>query len=139
MKTLITALTLAAGLFTSAASAQQTQPAPVPATPEQRAERQTLMMTKRLHLTPEQVEKVKAINLKYVNDAKAMHEERKDDKNAKPGAFHDMKQQKDAELKEVLTAGQYTDYLAMEQKVIDRHKEAHEKRKAEQAAPAETK
>ncbi|MFT3886174.1 MAG: hypothetical protein QM724_12340 [Flavobacteriales bacterium] len=131
MKNLFLGLTLAAGLLTNAATAQHTA-AGGPPTPAARAERLTATMTERLQLTPEQSKKVGEINLKYADEAKALKEERKGAKGGEPGAFKDLKDQKNAELKDVLTADQYTKWIAMERQTIERRKEMHHVQKADQ-------
>lgn len=133
MKKLILGLALAAGLFTTASAQDQ---APEGRTPQERADRLTAMMTKRLELTPDQSEKVRTINLKYADQAKAVHEERKQDKGAQPGALKDMKASKDAELKQVLNPEQYTKWMEMEKQMVEKHKERREARRSnEQTAP----
>ncbi len=81
------------------------------ATPETRAKRQTDRMKEQLKLTPAQETKVEAINLKY---AKKMDEARK---NADPAIQKKnalaIQSQRENEMKGVLNATQYKEYLKM--------------------------
>jgi hypothetical protein len=79
------------------------------ASPEDRAKRQTEMMKESLSLTAAQEPKVSAINLKY---AKKMEEVRKvADTVAQRKSAQKLNQQKEGELKTVLTAAQFKSYL----------------------------
>lgn len=80
-------------------------------TPEERAEAQTLMMKENVGLSPEKVEKVRAINLKY---AKVMDPTiQGPDGPMKKGMVASNRQaQKDGELKAVLSPEEYQKYLA---------------------------
>jgi len=79
------------------------------ASPEDRAKRQTEMMKESLSLTAAQEPKVSAINLKY---AKKMEEVRKvADTAAQRKSAQKLNQQKECELKTVLTAAQFKSYL----------------------------
>ena len=79
------------------------------ASPEDRAKRQTEMMKESLSLTAVQEPKVSAINLKY---AKKLEEVRKvADTAAQRRSAQKLNQQKESELKTVLTAAQFKSYL----------------------------
>jgi len=81
------------------------------ATPEMRAQRQTDMMKEELKLTAAQEPKVADINLKY---AKKVDEARKNtDTTAVRKAVLTLQDQKNKEMKLVLNATQYKDYLKM--------------------------
>ncbi len=69
-------------------------------TPEQRAARQTVKMTETLKLNEEQTRRVKEINLRYAQQAQQMRE-------AMRAELKSMHQNKDGELKAVLTEAQY--------------------------------
>lgn len=83
-------------------------------TPEERAEAQTRMMKENLGLSDAQVEKVRAINLKY---AKVMDPtiQGSDGPMMKGRVASNRQQQKDGELKAVLSADEYRKYLASKQ------------------------
>ena len=83
-------------------------------TPEERAEAQTLMMKENLGLSDVQLEKVRAINLKY---AKVMDPtiQGPDGPMMKGRVASNHQQQKDGELKAVLSADEYQKYLASKQ------------------------
>jgi hypothetical protein len=85
-------------------------------TPEERAEAQTLMMKENLGLSDATVEKVHAINLKY---AKVMDPtiQSSDGPMKKGSEASNRQQQKDGELKAVLSADEYQKYLASKQKM----------------------
>jgi Spy/CpxP family protein refolding chaperone len=78
--------------------------------PADRAEHQTAKMTEKLGLSADQVTKVKAINLKYAEKAKANHDAAKA-KNA--DAREAMRTEHDAELSKVLTKEQAEKWKAM--------------------------
>jgi hypothetical protein len=85
-------------------------------TPEERAEAQTLMMKETLGLSDAKVEKVQAINLKY---AKVMDStiQGSDGSMMKGTVASSRQQQKDGELKAVLSADEYKKYLASKQEM----------------------
>lgn len=90
-------------------------------TPQQRAERLTKMMTRQLNLNAEQVEPVKAINLKYAE----LNEKSK-------GNRKEMKanvEAKNKELKAVLTPEQYDNYLKLEERIKEKIRERREDKK----------
>ena len=79
------------------------------ASPEDRAKHLTEMMKETLSLTAAQEPKVSAINLKY---AKKMEEVRKvADTAVQHKSMRNLNNQKDGELKAVLTADQFKSYL----------------------------
>ena len=71
--------------------------------PEQRAAKSTEWMTSELSLDEGQAEQVQAINLKYAEKVQALRGDHE--------AMQQMKEEKNAELKGVLTENQYTLYL----------------------------
>jgi hypothetical protein len=97
-------------------------------TPEQRAKAQTMLMKRKLNLSPRQTGEVSAINLKY---ARMMEPVLK----GSGGKLQKMREaksidgQKDAALRSVLSSGQFQTYLAskeeMREKVIEHLKEKH--------------
>lgn len=72
--------------------------------PVKHAEKQTAMMTEKLGLSADQAAKVKAINLKYAEKAKA--DNPTGDKAKSKEAHKAMRAEKQAEIKKVLTADQ---------------------------------
>lgn len=105
IKTLGIALLLIAVCFSSAFSQTETKES----TPEERAQQWTTWMKEQLALAPDQEAKVHAINLKYASqneDLKASTASRRD-------KFRQLKSRdndKDAELKEILTSDQFHQY-----------------------------
>jgi Spy/CpxP family protein refolding chaperone len=103
-----------ASLFVIAVSAQRPDKKST-ITAEERASRQTEMMTKQLDLTEEQQAKVKEIHLKH---SQQMADHKKQATEAKKQNRENMKTQmeaKDAELKQVLTPEQYEKWQTKKQ------------------------
>jgi periplasmic protein CpxP/Spy len=95
-------------------------------TPEERAKLRTEHMTKELALSPEQQAKVEAINLKYADQVEAVRSEREAERTAKREAAKAMHDAHDAEMKAVLTADQYTKWVAKKQEAKAKHVERRE-------------
>ncbi len=92
-------------------------------TPQERAKLRTEHMTKELALSPEQQAKVEAINLKYADQVEAVRAEREAERTAKRDAAEAMHAAHDAEMKAVLTADQYTKWVAKKQEAKAKHLE----------------
>lgn len=92
-------------------------------TPQERAKLRTEHMTKELALSPEQQAKVEAINLKYADRVEAVRAEREAERTAKRDAAEAMHAAHDAEMKAVLTADQYTKWVAKKQEAKAKHLE----------------
>jgi len=92
-------------------------------TPQERAKLRTEHMTKELELSPEQQAKVEAINLKYADRVEAVRAEREAERTAKRDAAEAMHAAHDAEMKAVLTADQYTKWVAKKQEAKAKHLE----------------
>ena len=71
------------------------------------AKKQTERMAEKLSLTNEQKAQIETINLKY---AQKSQEARQAEKEAQKAGFQQFKEEKNAELKAVLTDEQYTKY-----------------------------
>jgi protein CpxP len=95
-------------------------------TPQERAKLRTEHMTKELELSPEQQAKVEAINLKYADRVEAVRAEREAERTAKREAAEAMHAAHDAEMKAVLTADQYTKWVAKKQEAKAKHLEKRE-------------
>lgn len=114
------------------------------ATPGDRSEHLTEMMTKRLKLTDAQVPKVKEINDRFAKDMMAVREEHKDAKAAGTATkgdaqskAKDLNMKKDEELKAVLTPEQMTEWQKMEAEMKARMQQKQQaKQQAKQPAPA---
>jgi len=91
-------------------------------TPEQRANQQTAQMKKRLSLTAEQEPTVAAINLKYAQQMQSVLETGERNRQTMK-QIRDMTDSKDAELKAVFTADQYTQYETFKDEQKDRMKQ----------------
>lgn len=92
-------------------------------TPQERAKMRTEHMAKELGLSPEQQAKVEAINLKYADQVEAVRSEREAERTAKREAAKAMHDAHDAEMKAVLTAEQYTKWVAKKQEAKAKHME----------------
>ncbi len=125
-------LALCLSVFTFAEASAQTTPTDKPAkhrrehqaalTPEQQAERQTRRLTKHLSLTPDQQTAVAAINLKYAKQMQTLKNdgERSPDRRKQLG---DLRRSKEGELKQVFSAEQYKQYVALREE--NRQKRQH--------------
>lgn len=122
MKKIIAAVTLVAALVCAPTFAQEGRGGPK-ATPAERAQKLTDMMTKQLSLTAAQVPQVQAINLKYADQLNEVREQPKGEKGAKHEAVKDLVAKKDAEIKAVLTADQFTAYGKWQEEMKQRRKD----------------
>jgi len=92
-------------------------------TPEERADMYTAWIAKTVTLTDDQKTKVAAVNLKY---AKLNDEARTDDKGNRASTSKDVKandEQRDTELKGILTADQFEAYTTAKQQMEEKRKE----------------
>ncbi|MCB0557276.1 MAG: DUF4890 domain-containing protein [Phaeodactylibacter sp.] len=90
-------------------------------TPEQRAEQQTERMKSNLGLDDKQAEQVKAINMKYLEKQKEL----KGDHDA----MMKMNEEKNAELKQVLTEAQYQKQMELQKKRMEQKQGKQEMQK----------
>ncbi|MBL7955372.1 MAG: hypothetical protein JNJ91_10060 [Flavobacteriales bacterium] len=125
MKKLMIVAVLAS--MTLAAQAQEKEKR----TPQERAKARTEHMTKELALSPEQQAKVEAINLKYADQVEAVRSEREAERTAKREAAKAMHDAHDAEMKAVLTADQYTKWVAKKQEAKAKHMEKRKQMREE--------
>ena len=107
--------------------------------PEKMAEKQAAHMTEKLSLDEEQAEKVKAINLKYAELAKANQEKVKAERETMRAERQKTQEAKKAELKEVLTEEQFAEmekmHAARAEKVKMRKEGRHRGRGAHNRKP----
>lgn len=111
----LVALVAGLALFATAASAQNLEKFKN-STPEQRAAIQTEFMTAKIPLTPEQVPKVKAINLASAEKADPILKG-DDGPLVKMRALKVLDEAKDSSLRAVLTPEQFVEYLALKEKI----------------------
>src|SRR5262249_14232192 len=133
MKTSTRALTVAvvAGLLLSAPTAwgQSQMDKLKNTTPVERATVQTEMIKTKLGLSPEQAEKISAINLKYANRMEPVIK-------GSEGPFRKMRQAreineaKEGELRQVLSPDQFQKYLADREQMRERFEEKMEQKKS---------
>ena len=84
-----------------------------PPSPEDMAARQTDQMTKKLNLDEAQTAKVKEINLTYAKKMLETRENNRGDRQAMREAITPIQEEKNAELKTILTEEQYKSYEEM--------------------------
>jgi len=96
-------------------------------TPAERAKMQTVQMTKSLDLTPEQVEKVGALNAKYAEKVEQMRAERQTQreemKEGNKGAGKELHDARMTELKVILTPEQFAKMEALKEEKKAEHME----------------
>jgi hypothetical protein len=96
-------------------------------TPEQRAERITNWMNKKLTLTADQKSKIYDVNLKY---AKLNQETRANDANDKKTLHQELKtseKEREDEFKGILTAEQFQTFQTAKQELIEKREERKKK------------
>ena len=108
-------------------------------TPEQRATRQTKLMTQSLNLNADQQAKVQALNLKRITEMEALRQTQKKDGNAKPnGSGNDgkaIRENWNNELKAILTPEQFAKYESQQAEMRNRRSELHQRNR--RLAPTE--
>jgi hypothetical protein len=85
-------------------------------TPEGRAAFQTQEMKKALGLNQDQIDKVREINLKYARKIETTVDTSKGE-GGELGGMREISEEKDSEMKGVLSAEQYDKYLAMKEEM----------------------
>ena len=99
--------------------------APIPAEPRDPrliAERQTEKMTTELGLTAEQTEQVGAINRRYAERGQQLRQQAGGDRRATMQAARTLQTERNAELKAVLTAAQFTQLEKMQARERERRR-----------------
>ncbi|MCB0790330.1 MAG: hypothetical protein H6595_13730 [Flavobacteriales bacterium] len=124
-KQVITSIAMGIALIGSSVAFGQDAPPHhrhAPTDPETRAERRTQHMTDALGLTDEQAGKVKAIDLKFEERMKVMREGQAEERRT---GMRTAAQERDAELRNVLTPEQFEKLMALrEQRKAERRKGA---------------
>ena len=109
MKLLMNAFFVAIVLFTSNNMfAQDKTPQKPEQTPETMSQRHADKMKSDLNLNDEQTKKVYEVNLKYNKERQANREKRSQERKEKMAEAKKKNEQKNAELKNILTADQYS-------------------------------
>jgi periplasmic protein CpxP/Spy len=104
---------LATGAISAKAPVAYFQQGQGQGTPEERAERQTKMMTEQLALTADQTTKLKPIILARLAEQSALREKMQGgDREAMMAEFRKLNEKYNPQIKAVLTAEQYTKYEA---------------------------
>ncbi|WP_158799636.1 hypothetical protein [Pedobacter sp. L105] len=130
MKRIFLTLAIAAIAFTG--SFAQTTGSTKQPTAEQRAEKATAALQKKLTLSADQKSKVYAIELDKFKKAGALHNNSSESKKAKKGEHKEIKKATDAKLEQILTPVQKKKWDAMQEK----SKEKKAARKASKKAAA---
>ena len=107
---------LVAAMIGVFATAQAQQRPASDRTPSERAERQTAALAEALDLTEEQQSAVEKINLEYAEEMTSLREKNREVREEARAAMKEMKEKKDAELKDVLTEEQIEKYKAHREK-----------------------
>jgi len=102
LKIILTGITMLAVVFVLQAQRGQGQQT----TPEQRAEKQTTMMTEKLSLSADQAAKVKAINLKYAEKQQSKRGEAKGEREKQRSSMQQLQNERKAEINAVLNKDQ---------------------------------
>ena len=90
--------------------------------PAERAERQTAALTEALDLTEEQQASINKINQKYADEFTKLRQEDEEARKKARAAMTEMKQKKEAELKEVLTEEQIEKYQTHQEENRKEHR-----------------
>ncbi len=114
-------------VLTTAANAQEKERK----SPEERAKMQTERMTKELGLSPEQAARVEALNAKYAEEAEAYRAQMEAEREKRKQEGKARLEAHDADLKAVLTPEQYTQWMALREKQMERRKAEHQERKGD--------
>jgi hypothetical protein len=101
-------------------------------TPAERAAAQTVMMKEKLGLKPDQEPKVEAINEKYAEQMDPIIKS-SEGPLMKMGAVKRVEDQKEAELKGVLSSDQFAQFQAMKSEIRDKLVERIKEQRAQKA------
>lgn len=110
-------------LFATVVMAQPPQGGPGMMNPEEMVKRQTDEMVKELGLDAKQTEKVTAINKKYADKMGKLFQESQGNREGMREKMQALRTEKDAELKPILTAEQYTKYQELEKQRMERFRQ----------------
>lgn len=134
MKLLMNVFFVAIVLFTSNNIFAQNKSGHKPErTPETMSQRNADRMKADLNLNDEQTKKVYEVNLKYNKERQANHAKREQERSEKMATAKKKKDQKNAELKKILTADQYSKMIqnqdAKKEKMKEKRQEGKKVRK----------
>ena len=132
MKLLMNVFFVAIVLFTSNNMFAQNKSGQKPErTPESMSQRNADRMKADLNLNDEQTKKVYEVNLKYNKERQANHAKREQERSEKMAAAKKKKDQKNAELKKILTADQYSKMIQNQEANKEKMKQKREGKKGE--------
>ncbi len=109
-------------LFLSISAQTNAQPQHQKFSAEDMSEKQTEMMKKELNLSDEQTTEVSAINLKFAKKMDEQRENSSGDRESMHEEMEKMREERNAELKEVLSEKQYKTMLEKEEEMRKNHK-----------------
>lgn len=116
-------------LFAAAATAQDTaHTRPERPDPTERAARQTERLTKALDLTPEQAERVKAVNLAFAEQMESARADRDAERNAHREEMRAANAQRQEAMEAILNPEQRAKLEALHAERKDRRKGGHRRR-----------
>lgn len=121
-------------LFVFSVSAQRPDRNPK-MTPEDRASKQTEMMTKQLDLTADQQAKIQEINLKYSQQMAAQQGQAKEDRQQNMENMKAQMEAKNAEIKQVLTPEQFEKWQAKRNEMMQNRGKGAENRPEKRNEP----
>lgn len=99
---------------------------------EEMIKQQTEQMVKDLNLNADQSKKVEALNKKYGEKMAQAFQNANDDREKRREQMQKMREDKDVELKAILTADQYKKHTEIEQKRIEERRQNREQRPGNQ-------
>lgn len=114
MPTLKTGLKIIAAVLLIAPFSASAQDNMMRQTPQERAQKQTRMLTKKLNLSADQANTLNSINMSFANSMDSMMHSGADRKSIGT-ARKQMAAQKEAQLQQLFTADQYKQYQAIEE------------------------
>ena len=89
--------------------------------PKAMAERQTKLMKDSLDLSADQLTKVEGIHLKYAEEMAAAREANQGDRDAMRAKMRELRPRQEEELKAVLNAEQWSEYVRIRQEMRSRY------------------
>lgn len=126
-------LTVIVGLLLTITGNAQPQGGRGQFNPEEMVKRQTEQMVADLDLNKEQIPKVEAINKKYSEKTQQIFQNGDGDRSKNREKMESLRNEKNVELKTVLTKAQYTKFIELEEKRIEERRQRMEERGGNQA------
>ncbi|HKM93026.1 MAG TPA: hypothetical protein VJY41_05180 [Prolixibacteraceae bacterium] len=121
-------LTAIVGLLVAITGNAQPQGGRAQFNPEEMIKRQTEQMVADLDLSKEQIPKVEAINKKYSEKTQLLFQNGDGDRSKSREKMETLRNEKNVELKTVLTKAQYTKFIELEEKRMQERRQRMEER-----------